>query len=161
MNSSQHGLGAREIIVATSTAFVLAACGTAKNQDQIPSVETPSATHPLQQNARGSSIKPTPAHPRSRYVTSSHPVPSSDKANVATNNENAPGNTAAVLSGIHRANLTKIALGILAENKAWAPEVRGYADQLVQDHTSVDGTILAMARKKGIHLRDGAASSRL
>jgi putative membrane protein len=56
--------------------------------------------------------------------------------------------------------MTEIALGKLAENKASTPEVRAYADQLVQDHTSVDGTVIAMAQKKGIHLLDQAASSR-
>jgi predicted outer membrane protein len=48
--------------------------------------------------------------------------------------------------------MTEIALGKLAGNNASAPDVRAYADQLVQDHTSVDGTVIAMAQKKGIHL---------
>jgi hypothetical protein len=44
--------------------------------------------------------------------------------------------------------MTEIALGKLAGNKATAPEVRAYADQLVEDHTSVDGTVIAMAKRK-------------
>jgi putative membrane protein len=160
MNTLQHGLGARELIIATLAVFVLAACGTGKNQGSISRVRTPSATQPLQQSARESSLKPGPAHSRPRHVTSNHQVPSSIKENAASQNENAPtGNTTAVLSQIHRANMTEIALGKLAETKASAPEVRAYADQLVQDHTSVDGTVIAMAQKKGIHLLDQAASS--
>jgi len=61
---------------------------------------------------------------------------------------------------IHQANLTEIALGKIAEDKASAPEVRAYADQLVQDHGNVDGTVVAMAQKKGTRLRGQTASPR-
>jgi putative membrane protein len=161
MSTSQHGLGGRELIIATLAALVFTACGTKTNQGQISSVETPPATQPVQQNARASSLKPAVAHSPSRHVTSSHHVPSSDKENAASHNENAPtGNTAAVLSQIHQANLTEIALGKLAEDKASAPEVRAYADQLVQDHTSLDATVVAMAQRQGTHLRDQTTPSR-
>ena len=161
MSTSQHGLGGGALIIATLAALVVAACGTRKNQDRISSVETPQATQLMQQNARKSSLKPAVVHSPSRQVISSHHVPSSDRENAASHDENAPtGNTAAVLSQIHQANLTEIALGKLAEDKASAPEVRAYADQLVQDHTSVDATVVAMAQKKGTHLRDQAATSR-
>jgi putative membrane protein len=161
MNTSQHGLGGRELIIATLAALALAACGTMKNQGHISSVETPPAKQLVQQNARESSLKPAAAHSLSRHVTSSHHVPSSDKENAASHDENAAmGSIAAVLSQIHQADLTEIALGKLAEDKASAPEVRAYAYQLVQDHTSIDGTVVAMAQKKGTHLRDQTASSR-
>ena len=39
-------------------------------------------------------------------------------------------------------------------------EVRAYADQLAQDHTNVDQTVVAMAQKGVAHLPDGAASNR-
>ena len=149
------------MIIATLAALVLAACGTRKNQGQISSVETPPAMQLVQQNAKESSLKRSGAHSPSRHVTSSHHVPSSDKENAASQLENAPNtNTAAVLSQIHQADLTEIALGKLAKDKASAPDVRAYADQLVYDHTSVDGTVVAMAQKKGTHLRDQTASSR-
>jgi predicted outer membrane protein len=161
MNTLQHGLGARELIIATLAVFVLAACGIGKNQGPISSAQTASSTQPLQQNARESSLKPALAHSRPRHLASSHHVPSSTKENAATQNDNAPtGQTSVILSQIHQANLTEIALGKLAENKASAPEVRAYADQLVEDHTSVDRTVVAMAQKKGTHLRDQTASSR-
>jgi putative membrane protein len=160
MNTSQRTLGGRELIIATLAALLLAACGIGKNQGQISS-EKPTEMRPLQQTASESSSKHTITHSRSSHLTSSHHVPSTEKENAASNHENAPaGNTAAVLSEIHQANLTEIALGKLAQNKASAPEVRGYADLLVQDHTSVDETVTAMAQKKGTQLHDQAASSR-
>jgi putative membrane protein len=160
MSTSQRILGGRELIIATLAALLLAACGIGKNQGQISS-EKPTEMRPLQQTASERSSKHTITHSRSSHLTSSHHVPSTEKENAASNHENVPaGNTAAVLSEIYQANLTEIALGKLAQNKASAPEVRGYADLLVQDHTSVDETVMAMAQKKGTQLRDQAASSR-
>ena len=161
MNTWQQGLAGRELIILALAALVLTACSTGKDQDQISSA-TPPAMQLVQQNARESSLKPAVAHSASSHVRSSHYVVASpDEENAASHDENAPaGNTAAVLAQIHQANLTEIALGKLAENKASAPEVRAYADQLVQDHTSVDGTVVTMAQKKGSHLRDQTLPSR-
>ena len=68
-------------------------------------------------------------------------------------------NTRTVLSQIHQANLMEIALGKMAEEKASMSEVRAYADQLVQDHTNVDETVVAMAQKSGAHLQNSAAAA--
>jgi putative membrane protein len=65
--------------------------------------------------------------------------------------------TAMVLSRIHESNLTEIALGEMAQDKASMSEVRGYADQLVEDHTNVDLTIVAMAQKSGLDLQNSVA----
>jgi putative membrane protein len=54
----------------------------------------------------------------------------------------------------------EIALGKMAEEKASMSEVRAYADQLVQDRTNVDQTVVAMAQKSGAHLENGAAAHR-
>ena len=54
----------------------------------------------------------------------------------------------------------EIALGKMAEEKASMSEVRAYADQLVQDHTNVEQTVVVMAQKGGAHLPDGAAANR-
>jgi len=54
----------------------------------------------------------------------------------------------------------EIALGKMAEERASMSEVRAYADQLVQDHTNVDQTVVAMAQRGGAHLPDGAAANR-
>jgi putative membrane protein len=159
MNNSQRGLGGLELIIATLAALVVAACGTRTNQSQLSNVEAAPATQLVQQNASGGSLEPAAAHLSTRHV--SHHELASDKQNTASNDERTPtGNTAAVLSQMHQADLTEIALGKLAENKASAPEVRAYADQLVLDHTNIDRTVMAMAQKKGAHLRDQAASLR-
>jgi putative membrane protein len=52
----------------------------------------------------------------------------------------------------------EIALGKLAEEKASRSEVRAYADQLVQDHTNVDQTVVAMAQKSSAHLKNSTAA---
>lgn len=155
MNISQQGLGGREFMIATLAVLVLANCGTTKDQGQLSRVESHPTTQLVQRNARQRSVAtPSP----SRHLASHH-LRSADKANAASSTENLHTDTT-VLSQIHQANLTEIALGELAETKASAPEVRAYADQLVHDHQSVDGTVLAMAQKKGTSLRDQAASSR-
>jgi len=69
-------------------------------------------------------------------------------------------NTAIILLQIHQTDLTEIALGKMAQEKASIDEVRAYADQLVQDHTNVDQTVVAMAQKSGAHLRNGAEPQR-
>src|SRR5260370_38864319 len=70
------------------------------------------------------------------------------------------GNTRAVMSQIHQAYLMEIALGKIAEEKASTSAIRAYADELVQDHTNVDQTVVAMAEKTGAHLQNGAAAHR-
>ena len=64
------------------------------------------------------------------------------------------------MSQIHQAYLMEIALGKMAEEKASTSEIRAYADELVQDHTNVYQTVVAMAEKTGAHLQNGAAAHR-
>jgi putative membrane protein len=159
MNALKYGLGVRELggrefLVATVVAMALVGCGTKQNQVQAASAETVVAAKPVQQNVERTLSKPAATHSRPRHV-----VATSDETAV-DNDHVAKGNTEAVLSQIHQANLTEIALGKTAEDKASAPEVRAYADQLIQDHTNLDATIAAMAQKIGTHLRDQTASTR-
>ncbi len=65
-------------------------------------------------------------------------------------------NTGLILSQMHETNLTEIALGKIAEQKAASSEVRAYADQLVQDHTNVDRMVVEMAQESGTNLKNGA-----
>jgi predicted outer membrane protein len=58
-------------------------------------------------------------------------------------------NTTMVLSQIHRANLMEIELAKMAQEKGSIDGVRAYANQLVQDHTSLDQMVIAMAQKSG------------
>jgi putative membrane protein len=69
-------------------------------------------------------------------------------------------NTAIVLSQIHQANLTEIAIGNMAQEKASTSEVRSFANQLVQDDTNADQMVVAMAHNAGVRLHDGSSSHR-
>jgi putative membrane protein len=159
MNTWQHGLGGRELAIAILAVFGVGAC-TTKNQGQISS-ETRPPTQLVQQSARDSSLKPAAAHSPSKHSTVRHNPAFSRRENAASHNEDAPnGSTAAVLSQIQQADLTEIALGKLGEEKASALEARAYAEQLVQDHTSVDRTVAAMAQKNAPQLRAQSTSPR-
>jgi putative membrane protein len=159
MNAWQHGLGGCELMIAILAALVLAAC-TTRNQGQISS-ETRPPKQLAQQNARDNSLRPAAAHSPSKLSTARHNPAFSRSENAASHNEDAPnGSTAAVLFQIHQADLTEIVLGKLGEEKASAPEVRAYAEQLVQDHTSVDRTVAAMAQKNATQLRGQSTSPR-
>src|SRR5439155_14368941 len=123
MNALQHGLDVRALIVATLTALALAGCGAEQNQGQTGSAETAAATKPAQQTVRQTSSKAAAARSPSRHVVATRHI-------AATNQDNATkANTEAVLSQIHQANLTEIALGKLAEEKASTTEIRAYAGQ--------------------------------
>jgi putative membrane protein len=111
---------------------------------QAPAANTNVAAAPA---ATRRSASHAPARPSQTHASSAPAAP--DK-----------GDTKAVLSQIHQANLIEIALGKMAEEKASTNEVRAYADQLVQDHMSADQTVVAMAQKRSANLRNGAASHR-
>jgi predicted outer membrane protein len=157
MHIAKHGSGRRELVIAMLAALTLAGCSTMKNQGQASSIHTPPAGQPAQHNAGENSLTRAAAHARSRHMSSNHHMTASHE--TASRTEDATtGNAAAVLSRIHQANLIEIALGKFAKDKASAPEVRAYADQLIQDHANVDGTVVAMAQKKGTHLFGQTAS---
>ena len=58
-------------------------------------------------------------------------------------------NTAMVLAQIHQTNLTEVELAKMARKKGSINGVRAYADQLIQDHTNLDQTVVAIAQKSG------------
>jgi putative membrane protein len=87
------------------------------------------------------------------------PAPQLDALDHKTANPRAEaklsaGNTASVLSRLHQDDLAEIALAKSAEDKSASQEVRSYADQLISDHLAVDKTVLAMAQKTGVQLRE-------
>jgi putative membrane protein len=142
VNTLRTHAGKREVMIAAVVIATLAGCGTSSNR--APVANTTVAAAP---EARQRSAPQAPARPSQTHASS---------APAASNK----GNTRTVLSQIHQANLTEIALGKMAEEKASMSEVRAYADQLVQDHTNVDETVVAMAEKTGAHLQNGAAAQR-
>ena len=142
MNTLRTHAGKREIIIAAVVISALTGCGTSSNRASAANTNVAAAPEAVQRSAPQAPARPSQTHGSS--------------APAASNK----GNTRTVLSQIHQANLTEIALGKMAEEKASMSEVRAYADQLVQDHTNVDETVVAMAEKTGAHLQNGAAAQR-
>jgi predicted outer membrane protein len=138
MNRLNDLLGKEATLIAVSVAIILAGCGTSQRQ-QPAAAASVALTPEAAQQARA---EPLVTHPRT----------SSPAASAAASTKQ---NTATVLSQIHRANLTEIALGTLAEEKASTDGVRAYAVQLIEDHTNVDRTVNAMAAKSGVKLQNG------
>src|SRR5258708_3696569 len=143
MATSRNGLGKREVLVAALVVSVLAGCSTSP-QNQAP--------------AAGAIVAPSPEVPPSstqqtrpkHFTTRTSPSPLASTKQTA----------AMVLSRIHQTNQMEIALGKIAQGKASMSEVRAYADQLVQDHTSADQTVVAMAQKSGMQLQNGSPALR-
>jgi putative membrane protein len=145
MHTIRNWLGKRGLFVGALVAFALAGCGTAQNQ-------TPTAT---------ASVASAPEATLSR----AQPTQQGDSRPTTTRARTSPiastkQNTAKVLIQIRQTDLTEIALGKLAQEKASTDEVRMYAGQLVQDHTNVDKTVVAMALKSGARLPNDAAAHR-
>src|SRR5216684_7201259 len=142
MNTLRTHAGKREVMIAAVVIAALAGCGTSSNRASVASTNVAAAPEAAQRDA-----PQAPARPSQTHASSAPAAPNK-------------GNTRAVLSQIHQANLMEIALGKMAEEKASTTEIRAYADQLVQDHTNVDQTVVAMAQKSGAHLQNGAAAHR-
>jgi putative membrane protein len=122
----------RLFLIAALVAAVLSGCSTKREQ---PDANATAAAQP--------SAQPTASEAKAKPVRA---VPSAEASSKKT--------SASVLAQIHQANLKEIALGKIAEEKASTDEVREYAVQLVNDHTSADQLVLATAQKTGAHLRD-------
>lgn len=60
--------------------------------------------------------------------------------------------TRAALGALHAANLDEIATGKIAQTRAASPEVKQFADHMVQDHTQADAKLTELARRKSLDL---------
>lgn len=141
MNTLQTRLGIKALLIAGLVSF-LAGCGTSQ---QLP----PGL----------SSTPPGAAAPMPAQNQQANAVPSAMRARPSQ--EVSPKlNSGIVLTQIHETDMTEIALGKMAEEKASSDEVRAYADQLIKDHSNVDEMIVAKAPKSGIDLQNGAAAHR-
>jgi putative membrane protein len=142
MRTHENPASSRLVLIAAMSAAVavLVGCSTARKQPA-PNADANAAAQPAAQpTAQLAAAKPA-AH-----------VPSPEVSSKKTN--------AAILERIHQANLKEIAAGKIAEAKASSSEVRAYAAQLVNDHTSADQMVVATAQKTGARLRDSAADRR-
>lgn len=65
---------------------------------------------------------------------------------------------AKILSDLHQDNVHEIALARLAADKATTPELKEYANDLVQAHTRADEQLVKLARDEGINLDEASQS---
>jgi putative membrane protein len=135
--NTQHILkGAGYALVVTLFTLAPSSCSTSRQQ--------PQATSSITNTAPPSTAQVTTAAAKSKPARRAIRSPEASSESTS----------AVVLSEIHRANLKEIALGQMAQGKASTDEVREYANQLVQDRTSADRQVIAMAQKKNVRLRD-------
>jgi len=137
----------REVIVAALIISALVGCGISSHQAPVANAPVANANVAAAPVAAGRSARQAPAKASQTHASSAPAAP--EKGDAKT-----------VLAQIHKANLLEIALGKMAEQKASTSEVRAYADQLVQDHTNVDQTVVAMAQKSSANLQNGATAHR-
>jgi putative membrane protein len=122
--------------LAGSIVVVLSACSASRQQ--------PSANETIANAA------PTPAVQPPLRSTTKHAHASVQSEPVSKSS------TAAILARIHQSDLEEIALAKAAEEKASNDEVRSFADRLVKDYTTTDSQVIAIARKKNVHLSDSS-----
>ena len=132
MTTLQNCLGTKELLIAAVVVSLLAGCGTSQNQ----ALPTTATVAPAPEAATAPSAKEIRAKSSAMRAQMSPEV--STKLN-----------TAMVLSQIHQTNLMEVELAKMAREKGSINGVRAYADQLIQDHTNLDQTVVAMAQKSG------------
>lgn len=132
MDTLQNRLGKKELLIAAGIVLALAGCGT--SQKQAP--PTTATVAPAPEAAAAPSAKEIRAKSSALRAQMSPEV-------------SAKLNTAMILAQIHQANLMEVELAKVAREKGSINGVRAYADQLIQDHTSLDQTVVAMAQKSG------------
>jgi putative membrane protein len=137
------------LLVAALVAATLGACSTSRQQP-------PAANAPV--NVGASSA--VAAQPVVKKPMTKHVVKEADTKSAGTSTAALPDvsnkSTKTILVQIHQANLKEVAIGKIAQERASSSEVRAYAAQLVEDHTSADNMVVAMARKAGARLHESA-----
>jgi putative membrane protein len=132
---------ASNFFVAALVVASLSGCSTSRKQPTAEnSLANAAATPAAQPTAQAATAKPAPKHA----------TPSAEASSRSS--------SAAILAQIHQADLKEIAIGEIAEAKAATREVQAYAKQLVEDHTSADQQVVAMAQKMKVRLRDSASA---
>jgi putative membrane protein len=139
MLAVQTRLGKRELLYTALIALALSGCGA--SQKETPGQPVPIAIAPAPETAAPGVYE--------RTKSSAIHVRLSPEASTRQS-------TAKVLEQIHQTNLAEIELAKMAREKSASDRVRAFADQLVQDHSNLDQTVVAMAQKNG----DGAVAVR-
>lgn len=141
MHTLQNRLGKIEFLITALVVTAVAGCGTSQNQAP-PTAATiaraPEAAPPTAQEVRSKS-----SAQKARSKSSAMRARMSPEVSTKLN-------TAMVLAQIHQANLMEIELAKMAQEKGSINGVRAYANQLVEDHTSLDQMVMSMAQKSDL-----------
>jgi putative membrane protein len=135
MEISRNCFRSRELLIAGAIvsallASALSACSSRQQEPQTAPIAAPAPE----------TAGPSPQDIRARSAAASARI----APEVSTRQ-----NTATVLAQMHQANLMEVELAKIAREKGSTSAVRAYADQLVQDHTNLDQSVIAMAQQSG------------
>lgn len=139
MKTLQIRKALRHFMVATLAALLLAGCSTSRQQPSAENSNANAAPTPAAQPTQAAKAKPA-------------------KRATASEEASTKSSSAAILSQIHQADMKEIALARIAKDKASTDEVREYASQLIDDDTNADRSVVEIAQKTNVHLRDSGAS---
>ena len=140
MNPLQNFRGAGGLVISVVVLATFVGCSTSRQQ-------------PSPDNSNAAAITPAAQPLTAEDAKPKHLAKQAEPTEVSSHSS-----SAAILNQIHQADQKEIVLANMAAAKASSTEVQNYAKQLVDDHTSADHEVVAMAQKMNLHLRDMAAS---
>ena len=141
MNPSRNFKGAGGLLIPVLVLATLVGCSASRQQ-------------PSSENSNAAAVTPAAQPTIAEGAKPKHVAKHATESTEVSSNSG----SAAILNQIHQADQKEIALANMAAAKASSAEVQNYAKQLVDDHTSADHEVLAMAQTMNLHLRDTAAS---
>ncbi len=130
MNTLRNYFGTRELLITGVVLVLLSGCASHQQAPQPAAIAAPA---------------PETAAPSAQAIRAKS---SATRAQISPE-ASTKANTAMVLAQIHQNNLMEVEMAKIAREKGSTSGVRSYADQLVQDHTSLDQMVIAMAQKSG------------
>ena len=144
MNRSRNFKGAGGLLIPVLVLATLVGCSASRQQ-------------PSSENSNAAAVTPAAQPTIAEGAKPKHVAKHATESTEVSSNSG----SAAILNQIHQADQKEIALANMAAAKASSAEVQNYAKQLVDDHTSADHEVLAMAQTMNLHLRDTAASKQV
>ena len=144
MNPLRNFKGAGGLLIPVLALATLVGCSASRQQ-------------PSSENSNAAAVTPAAQPTIAEGAKPKHVAKHATESTEVSSNSG----SAAILNQIHQADQKEIALANMAAAKASSAEVQNYARQLVDDHTSADHEVLAMAQTMNLHLRDTAASKQV
>ena len=122
-----------------------AVCALVAAGAQAQSTDPASSATPHQQAVTGSAVAMPPATP-----TSSSPAAGASPHQMAVTRMNGAMGGAQFVTKASEAGMAEVELSKLALNKANDPQVKAFANQMVQDHTKANDELKSIASKSGM-----------